>query len=169
VPDVIGTYDLLYFLAPFRNAICQKDSSEKYCVLDATSSQAKRASLDRRDSTLVTNLQKDATLGVPFLGRQSNLSAEKLCTPCTRSIMNGYLSQLGQLVYGPGISNSYFLSDQSTLYTAINSKCGASFLGGQAQAAGGLATGAAPRPVDGTFSLVGSAISAIVMGSVALL
>jgi hypothetical protein len=149
--------------------MCQKDSSGNYCVLDATSSSAKRASLDRRDSTLVSDLQKDAKLDVPFLGVNANLTAEKLCTPCTRNVMNVYLSQFQGVVYGPGLSNSVFLSGQPTLYTAINSKCGASFLGGQAQAAGGLATGAAPRPDAGTFSLVGSAISAVVMGGMALL
>ena len=169
---VIAIYDLVYSAVPFRNAVCQKDSSDQYCVLDATSSPTKRASLDRRDDAqtpLVSNLQKISMAGVPFLGLQANLSAEKLCTPCTRNVMNSYLAQAQSMPYAAGLSNSLLLHNQPALYAAINSKCGASFLGGQAQAAGGLATGAAPRPVDGTFPLVGSAISAVVMGAMALL
>ena len=83
--------------------------------------------------------------------------------------MNVYTSQLSSLPYGPGISNSVLFGGESSLYDAINQKCGGSFLGGAAQAAGGLATGAAPRSVDGGFALVSSAIAAAAAGAVALL
>ena len=83
--------------------------------------------------------------------------------------MNVYTAQLSNYPYGPGISNSLLIGGEPALYEAINQKCGASFLGGAAQAAGGLATGAAPRSVDGGFALVSSAIAAAAAGAVALL
>ena len=83
--------------------------------------------------------------------------------------MGAYTNQLSSTPYGPGISNSQLFPGEAALYSAINSKCGASFLGGQVQAAGGLATGAAPRSADGGFAFVGSAIAAAAAGAVALL
>ena len=83
--------------------------------------------------------------------------------------MNIYTSQLSSIPYGPGNGNSVLFGGEPALYEAINSKCGASFLGGAVQAAGGLATGAAPRSVDGGFALVSSAIAAAAAGAVALL
>jgi len=83
--------------------------------------------------------------------------------------MNVYTTQLSSIPYGPGPSNSLLLPGQATLYKAINDKCGASFLGGEVQAAGGLATGAGSRSLDGGFAVVGSAIVAAAAGAVALL
>ncbi len=83
--------------------------------------------------------------------------------------MNAYTTQLNNIPYGPSISNSELFPGEPALYEAINQKCGASFLGGAVQAAGGLATGAAPRSVDGGFAFVGSAIAAAAAGAVALL
>jgi hypothetical protein len=140
-------------------------------VASHSSNTTKRASLDRRDSQEV--FTPDASLftskNVAFLGLEPSLSASELCSPCTREVMNVYTSQLGNLPYAPGISNSVLFGGEPALYDAINQKCGASFLGGAAQAAGGLATGAAPRSVDGGFALVSSAIAAAAAGAVALL
>jgi len=83
--------------------------------------------------------------------------------------MNVYTTQLSSLPYGPMISNSVLFPGEAALYDAINQKCGTSFLGGAVQAAGGLATGAAPRSVDDGFALVSSAIAAAAAGAVALL
>jgi hypothetical protein len=165
-------YDALYIVGPLQTALCQKDSSGKYCVADQSSNTAKRASLDRRDSSQEV-VQPDASVftqkNVALLGLSPNLTSTQLCTSCTREVMNIYTSQLGNFPYGPGISNSQLISGQPALYSAINQKCGASFLGGEVQAAGGLATGAAPRSVDGGFALVSSAIVAAAAGAVALL
>lgn len=115
----------------------------------------------------------DATVfnanNVMFLGLNSGLSASQLCVPCTREVMNAYTTQLSTTPYAPGIGQSVLLESEPGLYSAINQKCGASFLGGAVQAAGGLATGAAPRSVDGGFALVSSAIAAAAAGAAALL
>ena len=106
---------------------------------------------------------------IAFLGISPDLSAGQLCVPCTREVMNVYTSQLSTMPYGPSLPNSQLFGGETALYDAINQKCGASFLGGAVQAAGGLATGAAPRSVDAGFSLVSSAIAAAAAGAVALL
>jgi hypothetical protein len=154
--------------------VCQKDTSNNYCVASYSSSNTtKRASLDRRDDSsqevFMPNAELFSTKNVAFLGIQPSLSATQLCVPCTREVMNIYISQLSSLPYAPSISKSMLFPSEPELYTAINQKCGASFLGGAAQAAGGLATGAAPRSVDGGFALVSSAIAAAAAGAVALL
>ncbi|KAI0248938.1 hypothetical protein BJV78DRAFT_1231816 [Lactifluus subvellereus] len=172
VAGVVLTYDILYLLGPFRDVVCQKDDSGKYCVANATSSPTKRASLDRRDDSqvaLVPNATQFNQDGIMFLGLGPSLTADKLCTSCTRNVMNVYISQLNKLPYAPGIAYSLLLAGQSALYDAIKTKCGATFLGGQVQAAGGLATGAAPRSADGAFALVSSVITAIAVGAIALL
>jgi hypothetical protein len=170
--DVILTYDSLYLVGPFKSAVCQKDASGNYCVADKSSNTTKRASLDRRESSQEV-FTPDASLftskNVAFLGLEPSLSASELCVPCTREVMNVYTSQLSDRPYAPGISNSLLFGGEPALYAAISQKCGASFLGGAAQAAGGLATGAAPRSVDGGFAFVSSAIAAAAAGAVALL
>ena len=171
--SVIVTYDALYILGPLQKALCQKNATGSYCLATSSSSTStKRASLDRRSSTQQA-FTLDATVfaqkNVAFLGLLPDLAADQLCVPCTREIMGIYTTQLGNIPYGPGLQNSQLMSDEPALYSAINSKCGASFLAGQVQAAGGLATGAAPRSVDGGLTLVGSALAAAAAGAVALL
>jgi hypothetical protein len=159
-------------LVPFKVSLCQKDSSGNYCVASDSSNTTKRASLDRRDGSQEVFVP-DASLfvqnDVAFLGLSPNLTADQLCVSCTRQVMNEYMNQLNTVPYGPGIPNSVLFPGQTALYNAINQKCGTSFLGGAAQAAGGLATGAAPRSADGGFAVVGSAIAAVAAGVVALL
>ncbi|KAH9035679.1 hypothetical protein EDB84DRAFT_1577938 [Lactarius hengduanensis] len=173
--DVILTYDVMYTFGLLQESLCQKDDSGKYCALSMTSSQSttkRSSSLGRRDSqvAIVPNVDKYSKENIAFLGMQpTNMTADQLCTSCTRKIMNLYTSQLNTVPYGPGISFTVLLSGQPALYAAINSKCGASFLSGQVQAAGALQTGAAPRAADSAFALVGSAIVAVAAGAIAVL
>jgi hypothetical protein len=172
IQQVTILYDALYFFVPLQLALCQKDSSGNFCVSSQSSKATKRAAFDRRDATQDSQSVLSLFSGgsnIAFLGLQPDSSADQLCVPCTREVMNGYLTQLNSVPYGPGLNNSLLFSGEPTLYNAINSKCGASFLSGEVQAAGGLATGAAPRSVDGGFALVGSAIAAAAAGAVALL
>jgi len=152
--------------------MCQKDTSGTYCVASHSSNTTKRASLDRRDSSqevFTPDAEMFTSKNVAFLGLEPSLSASQLCVPCTRQVMNVYTTQLSTIPYGPGISSSVLFGGEPALYDAVNQKCGASFLGGAAQAAGGLATGAAPRSMVGGFALVKSAIAAAAAGAVALL
>lgn len=43
--------------------------------------------------------------------------------------------------YAPGINNSLILENEPELYDSIESTCGANFLSGAVQAAGGLSSG----------------------------
>jgi len=168
--DVILAYDVLYLLGPLKNVLCQKENS-KYCVASASSPATKRALLNRRADAQeaftpnITAFQQD---NIPFLGLQPSLSKDQLCVPCTRDVMTTYTTQMNKYPYAPGTGNSVLLASEPALYGAINSKCGASFLGGAVEAAGGLATGAAPRSADGAFALAGSVIAAAA-GAIALL
>lgn len=171
IAQVIITYDSLYLLNILPKVVCLKDTSGNYCLANSTTSSSKRASLDRRGSqqVFIPDATKFNQGNIAFLGLKTDEDADKLCTPCTRQIMGAYTNQLSSTPYGPGMSNSQLFPSEPALYSAINSKCGASFLGGQVQAAGGLATGAAPRSADGSFAFVGSAIAAAAAGAVALL
>jgi len=171
VPGVVLTYDSLYLLGPFQKVVCLKDNAGHYCLANLTSSTSKRATLDRRGAqeAFIPNTATFDQKNIAFLGLEPSLDASKLCVSCTKEIMNVYTTQLNDVPYSPGIANSVLFHGQSALYSAINSKCGAAFLGGQVQAAGGLATGAAPRSVDSGLAFVGSAFAAAAAGAVALL
>jgi len=161
--SVVATYDLVYTIPLLQQSLCQKDDSGKYCVVNMTSpsssSTTKRSSsLDRRDDSQAPLVQELKTYGaedIAFLTLQPNLTAKQLCTQCTRSVMNVYTTALNSVPYGPGLGQSLLLSGQQALYSAINTKCGPSFLSGAIQAAGALSTGAAPRAADSTFALLG--------------
>lgn len=175
ISGVILTYDVLYTFGLLQQALCEKDDSENYCAVNMTSAKSttKRSSpLDRRDSSqvaLVPNVDKYSKENIAFLGLQPNMSSSQLCTSCTRNVMNVYTSQLNNVPYGPGIGSSILLAGQPTLYAAINTVCGNSFLSGQVQAAGALQTGAAPRAADAAYAFVGSAIVAVAAGAIAVL
>jgi hypothetical protein len=83
--------------------------------------------------------------------------------------MTVYTNQLSSVPYAPSLNYSQLLAGQPSLYDATNAKCGNSFLSGDTQAAGGLATSAAPHSADGGFAMVGSAIVAVAAGAAALL
>jgi len=170
--QVILAYDALYIAGPLQKALCEKDStSGDYCVSKFSSPSTKRSSPDRRDTQQVftPDVNQWNSKYVAFLGINPSLSADKLCIPCTRQVISEYTTQLGNTPYAPGLPNSVLLADEQGLYSAVTSTCGASFFGGEVQAAGGLATGAAPRSADGGFVFVGSAIAAAAAGAAALL
>lgn len=173
VADVVATYDMLYTFPAFQQALCQKDNTGNYCVINATStssSSTKRSSsLDRRDDSQVALLTTYGQKDLCFLGLSPSMTASQLCTQCTRDVMNIFTTYMNSQPYGPGISSSYLLSGQPALYAAINKECGTSFLSGQVQAAGALSTGAAPRAADASFAFIGSAMAALAAGVVAVL
>jgi len=168
MPSVIITYDSLYLLNILPKVVCLKDTtSGNYCLANSNTTSTTRR---RRDQTVfIPDAGQFSQHNIAFLNTQPSESPSQLCVPCTREIMGAYTTQLSSSPYGPGLANSQLLPGESALYDAINSKCGNAFLGGQVQAAGGLATGAAPRSADSGFAFVGSAIAAAAAGAVALL
>ncbi|EMD34898.1 hypothetical protein CERSUDRAFT_157622 [Gelatoporia subvermispora B] len=199
--DVLRTYDVLYSLAPLSEAICAKDDSGSYCVSSLGSSSTSPApsatelesvaqnlwvsassgssdsSNTRRDQTpmaVVPNVTTYEANNLVFLFLNANLTEAQLCTPCARNIITSYISFESSTPYGPGLGSSQLLGGQSTLYEAVQSICGASFLSGAVQAAGGLSggilkkSGAAPMASISNSGIVGTFVAAAALGVAAL-
>ncbi|KAF9646161.1 hypothetical protein BDM02DRAFT_3079663, partial [Thelephora ganbajun] len=161
-PDVIRAYDVLYVLHPLSKAVCTKADSGRYCVLElgSTSSTGKnllssgstgsspadglwlllpsKNSRRGEQQTIIPNLERFKSTNLVFLGILPTLSADKLCQPCTRNVLNEYIQFTASLPYAPGIANSPLMSGETDLYKAVQEKCGAPFLSGSVQAAGGI-------------------------------
>lgn len=188
--DVIRAYDVLYALFPLSKAVCTKDDSGAYCVLKvgATNSTGKNLLADSAGSSpadglwlplpaknsrrgeqqvIIPNLDQFKSANLVFLGIQPTLAADQLCQPCTRNVLTAFIQFTSSLPYAPGIANSPLMSGETDLYTAVQEKCGAPFLSGSVQAAGGisgniLGGGAAALSVD--TRTVAGALSAIIVG-----
>ena len=179
--DVTRAYDVLYSLFPFSKAICTKGDDGSYCALKVASTLKSGKTLlassdqnlwspvaqnSRRDEqVIVPNLQQFKAGNIAFLGLQPSDTQEQLCQTCTRNVLSPYIAFTSSIPYALGLSNSLILGGQIALYNAVQSTCGAPFLSGSVQAAGGIAngllgsSGAAdlsvnPRTVAGAFSAI---------------
>ena len=164
--DVIRAYDVLYVLSPFSQAVCTKDDSGNYCVLEvgstsnttntllSTSGSTDTSPADdlwvtlssgntRRDQeqVVIPNVQQFKSLNLVFLGLLPSLASAQLCQPCTRNVLNQYIQFMSAIPYAPGIANSPLMGGETDLYNAVQQKCGAPFLSGSVQAAGGISNG----------------------------
>lgn len=187
-------YDVLYTLTPLKKAMCSKDDSGSYCLFDdsdATSTGIKGAlasaggpdltqiqnslsytpssgSVTRRgEDAIVANLTTFRASNLPFLFREPEMDSTTLCTTCTRNILTGYFSYESDVLYAPGLSQSELLGGQNELVGAIQQKCGANFLNGAVQAAGGIKSGQFSGAVKGVSDRY-SSIVAIVAGGLTL-
>lgn len=195
--DVIRTYDVLYSLIPFKEAVCSKDDSGRYCVssLNTTSSAASTVRLAGSSSSSGDSLYSSVSLSskrddqvafVPnvttyssdnllFLYLSPDLTSEQLCTTCTQEIMTAYMNFESSVAYAPGLANSPMLSGQTALYNGIQSICGSTFLSGSVVAAGGsissglLDSAASARAQVGQVVVAGSMLGALAFGAVTLL
>jgi len=163
-PAVVRAYDVFYVLYPFSQAVCTKDDSGNYCVLEVGSTSNSTNTLlsssspdsspannlweplpsgnTRRDQeqVIVPNLQEFNSLNLVFLGILPSLGSDKLCKSCTRNVLNQYIQFMSSIPYALGIPNSPLMSGETDLYNAVQQKCGAPFLSGSVQAAGGIAS-----------------------------
>lgn len=164
--DVIRAYDVLYALSPMAQAVCTKADDGSYCVVEvgsttnATSKNLLSSSTgsspanglweslnstsknSRRDEQVVIpNLQMFGNASLAFLGIQSSLPTEQLCKSCSRNVLNAFIEFMSSIPYAPGITQSPLMGGEPDLYSAVQSKCGAAFLSGSVQAAGGIAGG----------------------------
>lgn len=169
---VLEIYDVLYALVPLRDATCSKDDSGKYCVTEITGSAPSASSLYSSSQQVITpNFDALESSNAAFLFLKPDLSSDKLCVPCTRSILTSYISFESDISYAPGLPNSVLLNGQSALYQAVTNTCGASFLSGAVQAAGSLSDGilghksgasrSAGASAGGIAALLGAATFAI--------
>jgi len=175
-PDVLRTYDVLYALIPFIQAVCTKDDNANYCVTDIIipsssttaigASNAKRAA--NQTPVVMPNVTTFRQTNLLFFFLQPQTSSTTLCTTCTRNVIMSYISFEQSVPYAPGIGNSPLMGGQIDLYNAITNTCGQSFFGGAAQAAGEihsglLGTSAAPRSVSKAFGGILTAVMGIVV------
>lgn len=191
--DVVRAYDVLYALSPFAQAACTKDDSGNYCVLEVGSSSNSTKTLlssssdsspanglwetltsgtTRRgeEQVVIPNLQEFRSANLVFLGLLPSLTSDQLCKTCTRNVLNQFIQFESSLSYAPGLSNSPLLGGQTDLYNAVQQKCGAPFLSGSVQAAGGIAGGLMGGAADISVNThtVAGAFLAVVAGLFAL-
>ncbi len=128
------------------------DIVNKYLVVE----QQDTTPLSRRAQTVVAtpNATTWTTNGIPFLFFTSSLSSSTLCTTCSRNVMTAWISWESKVPYAPAAKESALLSGLNDLYSAIQTKCGKSFLSGAVTAAGGLGTSDAARVAASRKSLV---------------
>jgi hypothetical protein len=163
---VIRAYDVLYALFPLSKAVCTKADNGKYCVLEVGSTNTNtgknllssgstgsspsdglwlplpsKNTRRAEQQVIIPNLEQFKSANLVFLGIQPSLSAEELCKPCTRNVLNEYIQFTSSLPYAPGIANSPLMGGETELYKAVQEKCGAPFLSGSVQAAGGIGSG----------------------------
>ena len=217
---VVKIYDALYTLKPLKDAICVKNESGRYCVIDPTvsattvtsssaSSAAPAASPPTGNNTTAPARRSDGSSlqgreykykidrrapgdtpayspnestwtqnNVAFLLLKPSLSATLLCTTCTRGILGAWITFESEAPYAPGLAQSTLLSGQPELYNAVVNKCGASFLSGTVQAAGGLSDGgplgqsstSAARPISGEMlSSLAVVLASFAVGSISMI
>ncbi|KLO18691.1 hypothetical protein SCHPADRAFT_885993 [Schizopora paradoxa] len=140
---------------------------------DASSPFARRATVTQNvTAALVPNTTTFATTGLAFLFLTPDMTANQLCVSCTRQVLSAYMNFEQTVPYGPGLASSPLISGQNALYTAVNSTCGASFMSGAVQAAGGLGSGllgGAMGVSPDVLTSFGAALAAVGAGLAALL
>jgi hypothetical protein len=139
--DVLAIYDVLYLLNPFHEAVCTRDDSKNYCVLNIASDTASQNSTTKRslfdeDGQLhkrqaVTSESLNGTsLGssnIAFLFLKSTSDKSVLCSSCAKNVMASYISFETSIPYAIGLANSNILGNQAGLYKSMQDTCGASF------------------------------------------
>ncbi|KAK0457122.1 uncharacterized protein EV420DRAFT_1621178 [Desarmillaria tabescens] len=158
--DDSGTYCVLESYNAATNSTSSSASASGYSNAAAVGT----TSLQEVQDTLVVNLDSSSTLsrraqtviatpnattwttnGIPFLFFTDTLSSTTLCTTCSRNVMTTWISWESKVPYAPAAQESALLSGLNSLYSAIQTKCGKSFLSGAVTAAGGLGTSGAAR------------------------
>jgi len=139
------------------------------------------AGLKRRDTVtvvqnytaaLVPNTTTFRTSGLCFLFLTPQTNPSTLCTSCTRTIVSNYIDFEQSVIYAPGLQNSLLLGGQPALYSAIQTECGANFMSGAVQAAGGISNGlisGAQRISGSEFASVSTLLAAAIAGLSAML
>jgi len=138
-------------------AMCAKNDNGAYCVGQPVTSTSSGLSLQqilqyisspisalrRRTDTLAVapNMTTFADSNIAFMLIDPSLPSTSLCGACTRNILTSYINFESNVLYTPGLPQSQILKGQTELYTAVQGTCGANFMSGAVQAAGGLSGG----------------------------
>jgi hypothetical protein len=168
-PGVVQIYDVLYTIIPLTEATCSKDDSGAFCATKIQGNAPPAGSLYSGQDVLTPNFQALGSSNAAFLFLTPDLSSDKLCTSCTRSIMTQYVSFESDISYAPGLKNSILLGGQAALYAAISQTCGATFMNNAVQAAGSLSDGViSASGAAAAHSMSGSGVLASLVGAVSL-
>ncbi|KAF7794873.1 hypothetical protein EIP86_006015 [Pleurotus ostreatoroseus] len=173
--EVLQLYDVLYTLSPLQQATCSKDDSGNFCATQIQGSAPDASSLFTSDQeTLTPNFSTLEQTNAAFLYLTPDLTSDKLCTSCTRSIMTAYISFESNLAYAPGLAQSVLLSGQTALYKQISTTCGANFMNNAVQAAGSLSdsiinANSAPRAAGASAGGLASLLGAVTIAAAAML
>jgi hypothetical protein len=160
---VLDVYDVLYLINPFHQAVCTKDDSNNYCVLNiATDSAANSVNtstvsrrslftrsdeepLEKRQTTTGESVNDTASAvdesslsssNIAFLFLQTTSDKSVLCSSCAKNILASYIAFETSIPYAIGLGNSDILRGQSALYSTMKSTCGDSFTTSINQVAG---------------------------------
>jgi hypothetical protein len=124
------------------------------------------------DAAYIPNTSTFREDNIAFLFLAPGLQADKLCVSCTRNVLTSYIAFEQSVPYAPGLASSPILGGQPDLYQAITNTCGANFMSGAVQAAGGLSGGllsGAERTAAGDLGSVGTLMAAVAVGFAAVL
>lgn len=168
---VVSIYDVLYVVAPMREAICAKADDGSWCAAAAV--PAEGVSVDTIQAALSTktgdsytpNADAYTKYNVPFL--LLTPESADLCTSCTRKVLDAYIKHESNLPYAPGLGNSKYLSSQTPLYTGILEKCGANFMVSEVAAAGGIGN-SLNNKIGGSNGAISHGVSGVVASVVGL-
>ncbi|UZJ51260.1 hypothetical protein CBS101457_000580 [Exobasidium rhododendri] len=183
---VQDVYDVLYLINPFHEAVCTKDDSNNYCVLNIATDTASKAAdntttsrrslftnddhsnLKRQDASETASAIEGSSLSstnIAFLFLQTTSAKSVLCSSCSKNILAAYISFETSIPYAIGLANSDILKGQSALYSTMKSTCGDDFTTSINEAAGTTAFaevgGAGSLTTRTGFALVMAAIAAI--------
>ncbi|KAF9238644.1 hypothetical protein BU15DRAFT_75094 [Melanogaster broomeanus] len=150
----------VYLVDPEQSS--KQELLREYLYSEPQQIPASRRDVSNTTTALVPNITTYQATNLVFLFLDPSMNATSLCTTCTRNIITPYITFESSCPYAPGLGSSLILSGQPALYGNITSKCGANFLSGAVQAAGGLSSGilsgSAPHSISQDVSVAVSAI-----------
>ncbi|KAH7911291.1 hypothetical protein BJ138DRAFT_1113340 [Hygrophoropsis aurantiaca] len=152
-----------------------KDTSQKNLWIwtgedpeaDASSTVTRR-DVSNTTAALIPNTTTFSATNLVFLFLEPTMSSTQLCTACTRNILTPYINFESKIPYGPGLGKSPCMSGQSALYNGVQGTCGANFLSGAVQAAGGISSGILNGAALRSMSQDVNAVVAAMLGAAAL-
>jgi hypothetical protein len=182
--QILAIYDVLYLLNPFHQAVCTRDDTNDYCVLNIASDTAtessttpsKRSMFDedgqiRKRQAVASSAVSGAELSssnIAFLFLQTTSDKAVMCSSCAKNVMASYISFETSIPYAIGLANSGILGNQANLYNTMAKTCGNDFTTAINAAAGTTAfttvSGASSRATIGTAAtIVVASIAAVVL------
>lgn len=89
-PEILQLYDYLYIFNPFRDAVCSKDASGKYCLPTITKNIAKKSPKTKRAAPLPQDVYSDEYWArvLPSIPRSNMMAATNSSASSTSNAIN---------------------------------------------------------------------------------